>query len=112
MIRYTMGTPRRREEPQFPRRAAIEEPLLRAIAKLGGSIVFSTQGRRLEEALATEFGITDEDRDFAAPHYNSQGHRKWRNHLQFVRNDLVEKGYLANQHNVWAITPTGYARLH
>jgi Mrr N-terminal domain len=84
---------------------------LRAIANLGGSIVFSTQGRVVEEKLAAEFGIADEDRDFAASHYNSQGHRKWRNYLQFVRDDLVKKGHLSNQRDVWAITAAGYARL-
>lgn len=99
-------------EPHLPNRAFIEEPLLRALIELGGSIDFATQGRKLEIMLAKEFKLLDEARDFAALNYNSEGHRKWRNHLQFVRDDLVKKGDLFQEpRGKWSVTDAGYKRV-
>ena len=99
-------------EPHFPNRDDIELPLLRALHELRGSIKFSIRGRQLEIMLASHFKLTDEERDFASPNYHSEGNRKWRNHLQFVRDQLVKKGQLSNaRHGYWTITEAGYKRL-
>ena len=98
--------------PHLPNRADIEVPLLRLLVELGGSLNFSHRGRELEVRLAEKFGLSDEDRDFAAPNYNSMGNRKWRNHLQFVRDRLVKSGELDNSvRNHWTVTDVGYRRL-
>jgi len=111
-VRYAHVTPRLPDEPSLPPRSEIQEPLLRAIVVLGGSIVFSEQGRDLEISLATEFGLPDAVRDFAAPRYNSQGNRKLRNHLQFVKDDLVKLGQIdASVRNTWKVTDEGYRRI-
>src|SRR4051812_33205878 len=99
-------------EPSLPKRSAIEEPLLKEIIRLGGSIIFSKQGRHLETVLATEFGLSDEVRDFQAPNYHSKGHRKWRNHIQFVRDDLAKKRQINDSvDDIWSVTDLGYERL-
>ena len=84
----------------------------RALHELRGSVRFSIRGRQLEIMLATHFKLTDEERDFASPNYHSEGNRKWRNHLQFVRDQLVKKGQLSNaRHGYWTISVAGYKRL-
>jgi hypothetical protein len=100
-------------EPRFPNRADIEEPLLRAIVDLGGSIDFSShQGRNLEVTLAKLLGISDDDRDFCSPNYHSAGNRKWRNEIQFVRDQLVKKHELENAvRGRWTVTAAGYRRV-
>jgi hypothetical protein len=99
-------------EPHYPNRDDIELPLLRALHELRGSVQFSIRGRQLEIMLATHFKLTDEERDFASPNYHSKGNRKWRNHLQFVRDQLVKKGQLSNAlHDYWTITIAGYKRI-
>lgn len=99
-------------EPHLPNRALIEEPLLKALIQLGGEIDFATQGRTLEIMLAKEFKLSDAIRDFDALNYNSKDHRKWRNHLQFVRDDLVKKGHLFHEpHGKWGVTDAGYKRV-
>ena len=99
-------------EPHFQNRDDIELPLLRALHELRGSIRFAIRGRQIEIMLATHFKLTDEERDFASPNYHSEGNRKWRNHLQFVRDQLVKKGQLDNaRHGYWTITVAGYKRL-
>ena len=99
-------------EPSLPKRPEIEEPLLKEIIRLGGSIIFSKQGRHLETILAKEFGLPDEVRDFHASNYHSKGHRKWRNHIQFVRDDLVKKRQIDDSiDDRWSVTDLGYERL-
>jgi hypothetical protein len=111
-VRYIPATPRLPDEPSLPPRSQIQEPLLRAIAVRGGSIVFSEQGRDLEISLATELGLPDTVRDFAVPRYNSQGNRKWRNHLQFVKDDLVKLCQIdASVRDTWSVTDEGYRRI-
>src|SRR5262249_55747903 len=74
---------------------------------LGGSIRFSEQGRFLET-----FGLSEWEKDFAAYNYNSKGHRKWRNHIQFVRDQLVKKGDLDNsERDVWRVIVNGHQRI-
>ena len=99
-------------EPQMPKRPNVENPLLKAIIRLGGVVNFSKQGRQLEIDLAKEFGLPDEVRDFRASNYKSKGHRKWRNEIQFVRNQLVKKGLLDNSAwNTWKVTNKGYEQV-
>jgi Mrr restriction endonuclease-like protein len=99
-------------EPHLPNRKLIEEPMLKLLSQLGGSICFSKQGRFLETKLAETFGLYESERDFAACNYNSKGNRKWRNHLQFVRDQLVKKGHLDNsERDVWRVTMNGYQRI-
>jgi hypothetical protein len=102
-------------EPRFPNRSVVEEPLLRALIELGGSIDFSSQGRNLEIKLAKELGISDSDRDFKSLNYHSAGHRKWRNEIQFVRDTLVKKCELENAvsrgRGKWTVTDAGYRRI-
>jgi hypothetical protein len=112
MVRYATAAPRLLDEPHFPNRTAIEEPLLRAIIGFGGSVQFSTLGRELEIVLAREFGIPDVDRDYSHPRYHSQGNRKWRNEIQFVRAKLVTSEQLdGNIEDVWTVTDAGYRRV-
>jgi hypothetical protein len=100
------------QEPHYPNRDDIELPLLRALHELHGSIRFSVRGRQIEDVLANHFKLTKEERDFASPNYHSEGNRKWRNHIQFVRDQLVKKGQLDNaRHGYWTITVAGYKRL-
>jgi hypothetical protein len=76
---------------------------------MGGSVKFSTKGRQIEIDLANLVGLSDDDRDFAAPNYHSLGNRKWRNHIQFVRDQLVKKKHLdASRCDYWTVTPLGY----
>jgi hypothetical protein len=111
-VRYVQTILRLPDEPLLPPRSEIQQPLLRAIILLGGSIVFSEQGRDLEISLATEFDLPDRVRDFAAPRYNSQGDRKWRNHLQLVKDDLVRLGQIDPiVRDTWRITDEGYRRV-
>jgi hypothetical protein len=100
------------QEPHLPNRADLEEDLLEILAQMGGSVNFSVKGRQIEIELAKLVKLSDEARDFAAPNYHSQGNRKWRNHIQFVRDLLVKKKHLDNsRHGYWTITATGYKRI-
>jgi hypothetical protein len=90
----------------------VEEPLLRAIIKRGGSIDFSAQGREIEIELAKDFGLSDNARDARDPQNHAQGHRMWRNELQFVRNNLVERDEIdSSARGVWTVTDAGYHRI-
>ncbi|MEM9227324.1 MAG: hypothetical protein AAGA45_05095, partial [Verrucomicrobiota bacterium] len=72
---------------------------------LGNDVRFSTMGREIEVRLATEVGLSDADRDFSAPNYNSKGNRKWRNHIQFVKDQLVNKRHISNaKRDIWTVT--------
>lgn len=96
------------EEPHLPNRNDLEVPLLRILLEMGGSIKFSSEGRQIEIELARVAGVSDEDRDFSAPNYKSAGNRKWRNEIQFVRDQLVKKGCIDNsQRDYWTITEYG-----
>ena len=99
-------------EPSYPHRDDMELPLLKALLQLRGSVCFSVRGRQIEDILADHFKLSKEDREFASPNYHSEGNRKWRNHIQFVRAQLVEKGQLDNsRHGYWTISVKGYNRL-
>ena len=101
-------------EPRLPNRLDLEEPLLNILIDMGGSVEFASHGREIEVLLAKQVGLSDADRDFAAPNYNSEGNRKWRNHIQFVREQLVRKDppQIDNsRYGFWTVTTAGYRRV-
>jgi len=96
----------------MPKRSDVETPLLKAIARLGGEVNFSKQGRQLEIELAKELGLPEDVRDFQASNYKSKGHRKWRNEIQFVRDQLVKKEWLDKSvWNKWKVTQKGHEQV-
>ena len=100
------------QEPHLPNRSDLEELLLNILIDLGGSVHFAVRGRDIEVLLAKEVGLSEIDRDFAASNYHSEGHRKWRNHIQFVRDQLVKKSQIDNsRHGYWTVTINGYRRV-
>ena len=101
------------QEPHLPNLVDLEEPLLNILIDMGGSVEFASHGREIEVLLAKQVGLSDTDRDFAAPNYNSEGNRKWRNHIQFVRDQLVRKDppQIDNsRYGYWTVTSAGYRR--
>jgi hypothetical protein len=98
--------------PGYPTQTAMEEPLLRAMLRRGGDIWFSIDGIELEIELAEELHVSDENRDFKDDSLPSP-HRKWRNHIQWVRKKLVEKGEIKNntEKDHWSVSDDGYRRL-
>jgi restriction endonuclease Mrr len=100
------------EEPHLPNRADLEVPLLRILMAMGGKVHFASRGRQIEIELARVAKVSDEDRDFASPNYHSEGNRKWRNHIQFVREQLVKKGHLDNHtRGYWIVSEAGMRRI-
>jgi hypothetical protein len=63
--------------------------------------------------LAEELNLTREQREYSDPsRYTAQGNRKWRNEIQFVRNQLADKGEIdRSQYDTWTISVQGYGRL-
>ncbi len=101
-----------RNGPHLPNRNDLEEPLLRILIKMGESVNFRSDGREIEIRLAHEVGLSDADRDFAASNYHSKGHRKWRNHIQFVKDQLVKKRQIDNSRPpYWPVTEIGRKRV-
>ena len=97
----------------YPNQTDMEVPLLRALVKRGGSVWFSFKGDELEEELADEFHLSEEELNFASPEINSKGHRKWRSVIQYVRWALVKKGEIDKSvRDRWTVTRSGYRRLH
>ena len=79
---------------------------------MGGKGHFASRGRQIEIELARVAKVSDEDRDFASPNYHSEGNRKWRNHIQFVREQLVKKGHLENHtRGFWIVSESGMKRI-
>ncbi len=98
-------------EPSYPTRSKLEQPLLDLLIELGGEFNFRDNGEVLEERLANMFNLSAEQRNFSAPNYHSKGNRKWRNEIQFVRNNLVNQGLLdSSVRNIWKVTPRGYSQ--
>jgi predicted HNH restriction endonuclease len=97
---------------KLPPSKLIEEPLLKAIIKRGGSVIFSKDGRDLEIDLARHFNLSDAVRDFATPNCPAKGGRKWRYRIQWVKQQLVLKGEIDNTvDNIWPVTEAGYKRV-
>jgi hypothetical protein len=100
-------------EPSYPNRRDLEEPLLWVLDEMGGSVRFSTHGRTIERKLGEMMGLTEEQMTFSAPNYHSQGNRKWRTEIQFVRQKLKDDSCLEKDaaHDWWVISPAGYRRI-
>ena len=81
----------------FPRRQEIEEPLLREIAKRGGTV----KPRDVIEPLANHFALTSQERADKLP----SGMNRWSNLVFWVRNDLREDGDIdGSVRGHWQIT--------
>lgn len=90
----------------FPTQRDLEVPLLRLIEDLGGE----AKPKDLYEPLASQFPqITLSD---LAKRMESTGAPKWENHVQWVRQKLVENGDLDDAiRGTWKITKAGRSRL-
>lgn len=95
---------------RYPTQESMTGPLLRLIYKMGGRIKFSVEGDYIEQRLGDEFGLSEEERNYAdkARYHNTKGGRKWRNHIQWVRNLCVEYGFLGTERDIWELTPYAY----
>ena len=72
----------------------------------------SIRGRQIEDFVADSLNLSREQREYAALNYTCEGHRKWRNELQFVRNTLADKGQLdSSRFDFWTVSKAGYERL-
>lgn len=89
----------------LPKQADVEIPLLEEIEKAGGSAKPKDLYPRVTEHFPD---ITPEDRLARI----ASGHLTWSNRIQWVRQELLNKGELdGSVRNVWAITERGRKRL-
>lgn len=96
----------------YPQQGDMALPILRCIAKMGGSIIFSWHGDALEEQLADYYGLTESQRNRTADQCKAKGKRVWRNHLQYASNKMIASSLLDRPaHDHWRITPGGYQLL-
>ncbi|MBJ7901588.1 MAG: hypothetical protein GC158_17100 [Cyanobacteria bacterium RI_101] len=101
----------------FPSLTDIEIPLLKELAKRGGSVRPSSQdanGKNVYEALADYFGLTQEERERLGRFHTTQRKYRnlWENEVQYVRRNLVDKKLISNkERGVWTITPKAYELL-
>lgn len=96
----------------YPNQEDMEVPLLEAIVGRGGTVCFSEDGDELEQELGDLYHLPEELRNYSSPEIQAKGHRKWRNHIQYVRLKLVSKGEIDNSvRDVWRVSEAGYQRL-
>jgi len=87
-------------------------PILGCIFQMGGSLIFSVEGIKLESRLADYYGLTDEQRNRTDPACNAKGRRIWRNHIQYAREKMKRQGLLLMpRRDVWRIANSGYDLL-
>lgn len=92
----------------YPTQEEIILPLINAISRRGGSIVFSRDGDDIERELADHFQLADAHRFETRPHINIKGRRVWRLNIQWARKKCVEKGLLnGSVRDVWSLTEKG-----
>src|SRR5688572_17999411 len=88
----------------------MEIPLLLAILRRGGQITFSRDGIDIEDELAELYELTQDQREEMLVNPKA---RRWRNHLQWVRAKLRERGDLEEAgRDVWRVSSQGRARTH
>jgi hypothetical protein len=88
----------------FPKREAIEEPLLQIIADQGGRV----KPDAVVQPLADHFALTSEERQANI----KSGMNRWKNYLMWVRNDLRVKGDLdGSEYGFWKLTDQGRQRI-
>lgn len=96
----------------FPKYSEIQIPLLRELAKRGGSSEPSErgpQGRTVYAALADYFDLSETARDTEIP---ASGRSKWKNMVRWARNDLKKKGLLSSpRRGVWKVSEQGWKVL-
>jgi hypothetical protein len=96
----------------YPNQEEMEPLLLEFIVSRGGEIWFSDMGDELELELADHYNLSQEMREYSSPAFNSKGHRRWRNHIQYVKLKLVAKGEIDSKvRDLWRVTEAGYSRL-
>src|SRR4051794_13776344 len=89
----------------LPGQAEIEVPLLMALGQVGGE----GKPKDLYPLVTTQFHQITAD-DLAET--ISDGHSKWHNRIQWVRQRLIERGEMeSGGHGRWRITEKGKARL-
>jgi len=97
---------------KYPNQGDMEVPLLKAIVNRGGQVRFSIDGDALKKELADYYQLSQEERKYTSPKINAKGHRRWRNHIQYVRLKLQKKGEIDNDiRDLWRVTEKGYQRL-
>jgi predicted HNH restriction endonuclease len=96
----------------YPSQPALALPMLLCISEMGGQIVFSYQGALLESKLANLFHLTSDQRQRTDDACNAQGKRVWRNHIQYARAKMMNRGLLDRTiPDVWRISSNGYEAL-
>lgn len=89
----------------IPTQSELELPLLRAIVALGGRATTTEVYRYLRTSLSDA-----EDADFEIR--MSDGRPKWKNAVQWTRQNLVSKGQMSSpERGVWGITDKGRDRV-
>lgn len=92
----------------YPTQEDIMLPLLRSIARRGGSIIFSDAGDDIEEELADHFHLTDDQRYETREHLKIKDKRVWRLNIQWARKKCIKHGWLdGSVRNVWSLTHAG-----
>lgn len=99
----------------FPKYQEIQIPLLYELKKRGGTSRPSDKnedGKNIYEAIADEFGLTEDLRSILIYEADGTPRSKWENMVRWTRNDLKKKNFLDSpSHGVWKITDLGIALI-
>lgn len=94
--------------PGLPTQRKIEVPLLRAILRRGGEVSARQHGHEIDQELADELGVTQEQRRVLLRHGRET---VWSNRVRWARLRLVRNGDLdGSRRGIWLITPKGRQR--
>ncbi|HUW12321.1 MAG TPA: winged helix-turn-helix domain-containing protein [Anaerolineae bacterium] len=92
----------------MPSQRELELPLLRAILRRGGAVNVRTEGHEVDEELAVQFGLTEEQRD---RRFRNRPESVWSNRIRWTRMALVQKGDLdGSRRGIWRVTEQGRQR--
>jgi Mrr N-terminal domain len=95
-----------------PTQTEIMHPLLRAIHRHGGLIVWSNDGDEIERDLGKTFGLSDREMRETRENINGKGKRVWRNDIQWARKECVAKGWLnGSVRDSWSLTNAGKVEI-
>ncbi len=99
----------------FPKYQEIQIPLLHELKNRSGMSRPSdknTDGKTIYEALADEFGLTNDLRVLQIYEADGTPRSKWENMVRWTRNDLRKKNFLDSpSHGIWRITDLGLALI-
>jgi restriction system protein len=107
----TVDVPKKakRKRKRVPRGALVSQgeyrlPILEALIEMGGRGRTSDVLTRVEEKMRVKLNKVDYER-------TASGDPRWRNRAAWVRNELVEEGYLKKDspRGIWEITDAGRA---